>query len=141
MFRKKKSQDYDEYLDYDFEIEENPDELAQDEADKYYDPYGDHYDENDYLEDGYYDNNTPYQTPLEDDIAQENYDERAGIHYVNESEFTDEPLRSRSQVSEDNEEEKGQRTKYNAKIDRFLNNGIIIVGVLLIIVLVIAFML
>lgn len=34
----------------------------------------------------------------------------------------------------------GQRAKYNAKIDRFLNNGILIVGVLLIMVLLIAFL-
>lgn len=34
-----------------------------------------------------------------------------------------------------------QRAKYNAKVDRFLNNGIIIVGVLLILVLIIAFLL
>lgn len=33
-----------------------------------------------------------------------------------------------------------KRARYNAKIDRFLNNGIIITGVLLILVLIIAFL-
>lgn len=36
---------------------------------------------------------------------------------------------------------RGQRAKYHAKMDRFLNNGILLVGVLLILVLVIAFLL
>lgn len=47
-----------------------------------------------------------------------------------------------SQMSYDLEE-KGleQRTKYHAKMNGFLNNGIIIVGVLLILVLVVAFLL
>ncbi|MCW6660253.1 hypothetical protein NHG25_07145 [Aerococcaceae bacterium NML191292] len=34
----------------------------------------------------------------------------------------------------------GQRAKYSAKLDRFLNNGMIITGVLLLVVLAIAFL-
>lgn len=39
-----------------------------------------------------------------------------------------------------NEEKRTKRAKYHAKIDRFLTNGIIIVGILLVAVLLIAFL-
>lgn len=40
----------------------------------------------------------------------------------------------------DMEESLGRRAKYSAKLDKFLNNGIIIVGILLVMVLLIAFL-
>lgn len=40
----------------------------------------------------------------------------------------------------DSEKDYGRRAKYSAKLDRFLTNGIIVVGVLLIVVLLIAFL-
>lgn len=44
------------------------------------------------------------------------------------------------ELAQDNSEIRGKRAKYHAKIDQFLTNGIIIVGVLLLAVLLIAFL-
>lgn len=44
------------------------------------------------------------------------------------------------ELAQDNPEIRGKRAKYHAKIDQFLTNGIIIVGVLLLAVLLIAFL-
>ncbi|EFR31125.1 hypothetical protein [Eremococcus coleocola] len=78
-------------------------------------------------EDGAYPNDTPYDEE-KDDL----YFDEPGI----EDGYYDKDIEA------DYEEEiiQRRRSKYNLALDRFLNNGIIIVGVLLLAVLLIAFL-
>lgn len=94
---------------------------------------GNHYMGPDYLADDY---NPNINQPMEQD-------ERYQVYYQDEDY---EPMASNhhSGYSESPQQDvfvnRGKRAKYHAKIDQFLTNGIIIVGVLLLAVLLIAFL-
>lgn len=59
--------------------------------------------------------------------------------FVEELEAANESI-AETEVEMETEQQKGKRTKYSPKVDRFLTNGIIVVTVLLIAVLLIAFL-
>ncbi|WP_124057558.1 hypothetical protein [Vaginisenegalia massiliensis] len=84
--------------------------------------------------------------PLEEDQAI-SYPSRRSLHAHDDNLQT--PISMESLRTEDNDDWQGEdqdpglpkkRAKYSAKVDRFLNSGIIIVGVLLLAVLLIAFL-
>lgn len=156
MFRKKRNKDYDDYLDYDHQQEEYLEDQSigsyEEQGNKDV-PFDNQHDEFDYYHEGYESEYGNAYSNLEDEENPHYYNETLDMDasessYQNSNEAEVTYLRSRRHsngldegMSGDYNEAKGQRTRYNARIDRFLNNGIIIIGVLLIIVLVIAFML
>lgn len=73
-------------------------------------------------------------------ISGNNYHHSNGDHAFAEKVIEEVPIRRRDIMNDAAQQFPGQRAKYNAKIDRFLNNGILIVGVLLVLVLLIAFL-
>lgn len=147
MFNRKRNSDYEDYLDYDNNPEEE--ELEFDETREYQINPDVTYEENQWPSEEDY----SYYQEQQDDFNPE-YETRSQRYANDEQEI---PYESNyeseipEEYTEENDEQEATRTsqnnaiprraKYNARIDRFLNNGIIIVGVLLIIVLVIAFLL
>lgn len=105
--------------------------------------YSDNNDEDRYMGNHYMepndggDNEQSYNSPS---MAQ---DDQYQVYYQEEGY---EPMSSSTnthysdKLAQDNSEIRGKRAKYHAKIDQFLTNGIIIVGVLLLAVLLIAFL-
>lgn len=83
------------------------------------------------------DNDQFYTNPsMEQDDQYQVYYQEEGYEPIassNNTHYSDE-------LAQDNSEIRGKRAKYHAKIDQFLTNGIIIVGVLLLAVLLIAFL-
>lgn len=144
MFRRRQNKDYDEYIDYDSSQEPLQDEELSNQQESWN------------TESNYYDLDDDYPT-TENDHNNQYAQDLDRNDYYNDDDYGNQPLQYPRQESheptlgsrrlrreapqESPEELQGQRSRYNARIDRFLNNGIIIVGVLLIIVLVIAFML
>lgn len=144
MFRRRQNKDYDEYIDYDSSQEPSHDEELSNQQESWN------------TESNYYDLDDDYPT-TENDHNNQYAQDLDRNDYYNDDDYGNQPLQYPRQESheptldsrrlrreapqESLEELQGQRSRYNARIDRFLNNGIIIVGVLLIIVLVIAFML
>lgn len=132
MFKRSKNNDYQDYVDYN-----NEDDLIEETREFPVDPRSDwEFNQEQESQQDYgqiYDQADSY--PLyEEEVAQNNFDQEDSIEETEEY-----SLSSRSN-SLDKATSGPMRAKYNAKMDRFLNNGIIITGVLLIIVLVIAFM-
>lgn len=77
--------------------------------------------------------------PIYEDSQTEEFPSRQA--YL-QSQQLQKPERNMFQAASEDSTEQGQirRAKYSAKVDRFLTNGIIVVGVLLVIVLLIAFL-
>ncbi|XJS09923.1 hypothetical protein ACF3NG_07175 [Aerococcaceae bacterium WGS1372] len=152
MFRRRINKDYDEYTDYNGSQKDHHENEPLNSTDQFVN-------DSDYFEDQYneykkfdeYDNNL-YRDKFSTTLNEVNsYDNEWGIesnesNYDNTIDDLDTSITESSLIRQEvpfdaPSEVRGQRSRYNARIDRFLNNGIIIVGVLLIIVLVIAFML
>lgn len=133
MFRRQHRQynkDYEDYVDYEGSQGEPQEEWSSHLADDW-ETESNYYNEN-------YHQEYPHEQSREDDYGELPPQSPSNDSF--EPAFESRSLR-REGAQESSAELKGQRSRYNARIDRFLNNGIIIVGVLLIIVLVIAFML
>lgn len=133
--RKKRQDQYQEYVNYQ---ETNPEEEASNlleptaeealhsEADPSFERYEQEYRREVGSEVNW--DNDPYGT--------------AYLHQENEGDEMRDPILedSISDEQEDSDPSPQRRAKYSAKIDHFLNNGIIIVGALLVMVLLIAFL-
>lgn len=140
MFTRKRTKDYEEYVDYESELQDVPEELEETrefQLDSQYDrEWSPGEEEHYYPDSSYSDDNFGEEFPTRSQRRQYNEAQDA---YVEQTEF-DYQEADAPEAKEQNSQLQ-RRSKYNARIDRFLNNGIIIVGVLLIIVLVIAFLL
>lgn len=136
--------------DNDWIYSENNHQVREDENQTLYDDslrqnhyYPDNNDEDRYMGNHYMgpddggDNEQSYNNPsmAQDDQYQVYYQEEGyePIASSTNTHYSDE-------LAQDNPEVRGKRAKYHAKIDQFLTNGIIIVGVLLLAVLLIAFL-
>lgn len=175
MFKKKRNEDYQEYIDYESDSEFDNTEIDEqreyrmdsrepvqgsewqnEDNHDYYQGQGYAEDLGDYSEYGTHEQEGEFgnqyvsrsqrrqQNTYNNDQTQHSseYHDQDEFNYQhdNPEDYDDYGLTQEESRFKQNEN-MPRRTKYNARIDRFLNNGIIIVGVLLIIVLVIAFLL
>lgn len=134
----------------DWDFSKNYHQVREDENQTLYDDslrqnhyYPDNNDENRYM-------GNHYMAPDDGEDNEQSYnnssmtqDDHYQVYYQEEGY---EPIASSTntyysdELAQDNPEVRGKRAKYHAKIDQFLTNGIIIVGVLLLAVLLIAFL-